>query len=238
MSLVSAAGIIGGIREYTYRGIQQLPIVLVSTSLIYTIATGSIAHLNIVFGMGILAPLYTMVVQTLIKAIMPSSHLWWRRAGSDTCNLVPSRSQELKLYDDKSISSDAIPSNWLTSLAFFMGYTISNAVDCLLAPADAKADEINHYKRNAQATIVLVTLSVFFILILGFRLYYMSGCEGSSGAGIIASIVIASGAGYGGKLMYDFSKVCGARSSDLFGILSQMLPPASLAPRPVVCTSS
>ena len=240
MSLASASGIIGGIKEYTYRGIQQLPIVLASTSLIYTMATGSIAHLNILLGMGILAPIYTLAMQQILRLVVPQSHLWWRRASNESCNLVSTRpSSSLAIFsDEKSVAGDAVPSYWLTSVAFFIGYTVSNAVDCLQAPADPNANEVNYDKRNAQATIVLVTLSIFFLCIIGFRLFYMGGCEGTGAGGIIAGLVIASGAGYGGKTMYDLSKVCGARSSDLFGILSQILPAASQAPKPIVCTSS
>jgi len=37
MSLTSASGIITGMKEYIYRGMQQLPIVLASTSLLFTV---------------------------------------------------------------------------------------------------------------------------------------------------------------------------------------------------------
>ena len=45
----------------------------------------------------------------------------------------------------------------------------------------------------------------------------------------------AAGIGYG---MYNFSRKCGARSSDLFGVLSQILPPSATSPHPVVCSAS
>ena len=45
----------------------------------------------------------------------------------------------------------------------------------------------------------------------------------------------AAGIGYG---MYNLSRKCGARSSDLFGVLSQILPPSATSPHPVVCTAN
>jgi len=52
MSLVSASGFITGVKEYIYRGIQEMPLVLILTSLLFVITTGSIAHLSLLLGHG------------------------------------------------------------------------------------------------------------------------------------------------------------------------------------------
>jgi hypothetical protein len=70
MSLVSASKLVGGIREYTYRGLQQLPIVIASTSFLLTVATGSMAHANVTIGMVGIIPVYTFIMQKFWGLIM------------------------------------------------------------------------------------------------------------------------------------------------------------------------
>lgn len=242
MSLVSASGFVGGIKEYVYRGIQQLPIVLASTSLVYTVATGSMAHLNLFAGLGVLMPIYTFLLQCLVQFIMnfvAKDTIFWKRASGDTCNLVPSGKQEtLSYYTSDPKGGGAVPSYWLMSIGFFIGYSISNAVDSLLTPAVAGANSVNHEKRNTQAIFIIVATSIFSVLIIGMRLFYMRGCEGTGWGGVAMSLVAATGAAAIGQGMYKFSRTCGARSSDLFGVLSQILPASASSPHPVVCTAN
>jgi hypothetical protein len=301
MSLVSATRIVGGLREYTYRGFQQLPIVIGSTSLLFTIATGSVAHGNIALGMGALMPAYTFALQTLITIIMNSEFMqsrfpnsvFWKRISSDSCKILPdfSKANKLSYYvPDKGFEYEgSVPSYWLMSIAFFIGYCISNAVDCLETPAESGSNEINYEKRNHHATLVIVTTVLFSFLLIICRLYFMPGCEGVNlsgdrliptavssgilllltiilsiytvikkqsmatwavplfvfgsfilsyylgGMGILLSLLAAFVAGSIGHGMYSLSKRCGARSSDLFGILSQILPLSATTPKPVVC---
>ena len=232
---------LGGLKEYVYRGLQQLPIVLASTSLIYTVATGSLAHLNIFAGMAFIIPIVTVILQQLIGFIcnffVPNS-IFWKRGGGDTCNMIPSGKQESLTYFDKAAPGGAVPSFWIMEISFFIGYCISNAVDSLLTPAAQGSSDINHEKRNTHAILVIVTTVIFSVLVLGMRLYFMHSCEGIHWGGFVLSFLGAAGAGGIGYGMYDLSKKCGARSSDLFGVLSQILPPSATSPHPVVCTAT
>ena len=242
MSLVSSTRLVGGLREYVYRGFQQLPLVLGSTSLLFTIATGSIAHANLALGMGILMPLYTWILQKWWGFTMNSiwkDSVFWKRSSSDTCRIIPdiSKSTTLEYYKPSQLDG-SVPSYWLTSIAFFAGFSISNAVDSLKTPMAAGSNEMNHEKRNTHAIIVIATTAIFLLLVFIARFYYMNGCEGVGGGGIFLSIFSAAGAAGIGHGMYTISKVCGARSSDLFGILSQILPASATSPKPVVCMAS
>jgi len=233
---------VGGVKEYIYRGIQQLPIILASTSLVYAVATGSMAHMNVFLGMALVIPLVTTILQALVGygagKIWPNS-IFWKRGGGDTCNMLPSGKQETLTYFDKNaLTGGAVPSYWMMGISYFIGYTISNAVDSLLTPAAPGSSNVNHEKRNTHAIFVIVATVIFSALILFVRLYYMRGCEGSSNYGIGLSLFFATwgaGIGYG---MYNFSKSCGARSSDLLGILSQILPPSATSPHPIVCAAT
>ena len=245
MSLVSASGFIGGIKEYTYRGIQQLPLILTATSLIFTLTTGSAVHANLTAGLAIIMPMYTMLMQLVLGFLMNRiypAEISWTRATGDTCDLVPGHDQgklkKFAMYDSSLVDKTAVPSYWLMSVGFFVGYAISNAIESLTMPAQPSANEDNHEKRHTHAIFIIIATLVFSVIILGVRLRYMGSCEGRGRLGLGLSILSATGAigiGYG---MYSLSKVCGARSSDLFGILSQILPASATSISPIVCSSS
>jgi hypothetical protein len=242
MSLVSASGFIGGMKEYTYRGIQQLPLVLTSTSLIFMITTGSVAHTNLALGLGILMPIYTFMLQTilgfLLKRFAPDNSASWTRSTGDTCDLVSSYSpKKLEFYVRPNASGESVPSYWLMSLAFFVGYSLTNAIDNLTTPAQPSSDENGHEKRSTQSVFVIIATVLFATLLLFVRFWYMRGCEGRGWLGILLSLGCATGAGVIGYSVYSLSKQCGARSSDLFGIMSQILPPAATTKNPIVCAS-
>jgi hypothetical protein len=242
MSLTSASKLVGGIKEYTYRGIQQLPIIIGGTSLLYTVTTGSLAHMNLAVGMGLVIPLYTYIFQAIIQFIMnyfwPHSIFWKRRTG-DTCDIIPNieKSTTLEYYTKDDTKNSVVPSYWLTGVSFFLGYALSNGVDSLTTPAAIGSNEIYHEKRNTHAIFLIVATVIFAVLILSTRFFYSSGCEGMGGGGFLLSLLGGLGAGGLGKAAYDFSRACGARTSDLFGILSQILPGTAKAPAPIVCTA-
>ena len=250
MSLGSAGTIVGGTKEYLYRGIQQLPIVLSATSLLFTITTGSIAHLNLSIGMVALMPIYTYVMQMTFDFI--NSKLganlftgpWWTRdkwtmSTSDVCRIVPPEGKPLlKFYSAQSIELNSVPSYRLMSISFFVGYCISNAVDIYTTPAENDADPKNKDRRTYQAVFLITSIVLLTCLVLGLRFRYMSGCEGRGLIGLIDSVLAAIGASVIGYGMYTISRKCGARSSDLFGVLSQVLPVSATSSNPTVCTSN
>jgi hypothetical protein len=152
--------------------------------------------------------------------------------------MIASDKQGEPAYYDKYNIGGAVPSFWIMEVAFFIGYCISNAVDSLLTPAAQGSSDINHEKRNTHAILVIVTTTIFSVLVLGMRLYFMKSCEGIHWGGLLISFIGATGAAGIGYGMYDLSRKCGARSSDLFGVLSQILPPSATSPHPVVCTAN
>jgi len=241
MSLTSASGIITGMKEYIYRGMQQLPIVLASTSLLFTVTTGSIAHLNLFLGLSVLMPLYTFMLQTIFSFLVPlisTDTISWKRATGDTCDLVGAL-RDKKITLDQFTKSDSIatPSYWITSLGFFFGYAASNIVDMFKHPSSDGASDVNKERRHSHSMFIAINISVFFLIIFATRLWFMRGCDGLGALGLIISYVSAFIASLLGYTTYDFSKQCGARSTDLFGVLSQLLPSSAGASNPIVCTT-
>jgi hypothetical protein len=123
------------------------------------------------------------------------------------------------------------------SIAFFIGYSITNAVDNLLTPAQPSSDSAGVEQRNTKSVFVIVATVLFAFSMLFVRFKLMSGCEGRGLLGICLSLISAVGAASIGYGIYNVSKLCGARSSDLFGILSQILPPSATTVNPIVCSS-
>ena len=241
MSLTSASGIITGMKEYIYRGMQQLPIVLASSSLLFTVTTGSIAHMNLFLGLSFLMPAYTFVVQCVLGIIMPfitKDIVSWKRSTGDTCDLVgTSRDKTITLEKFMTTTNAMVPSYWITSVGFFFGYAVSNIVDSFKHPSSEGASDVSKERRNHHSMFIAINISVFFLLIIGTRLWFMRGCDGLGALGVILSYVFAAIAFWLGYGIYDFSKSCGARSTDLFGVLSQLLPDSAGAKNPIVCTS-
>ena len=241
MSLVSASGFIGGLKEYMYRGIQQLPIVLAATSLLFTITTGSIAHANLAIGLIFIMPLFTWVSHLFYGAVFKKfypAEIFWRQSGSDTCNIIQSMEKRMVSYLDERKPSQPIPSYWLMSISFFIGYVLSNAVDSLNTPSEPNANSVQLEKRNSQAIYCIITTTVISILLLGLRFRMTRGCEGSGFIGIGCSMLSASVAAVIGYYIYFISRKCGARASDLLGVLSQILPASSYSVNPIVCAET
>jgi hypothetical protein len=243
MSLVSASGLIGNTKEYIYRGIQQLPLIMSLTSFMMTITTGSIAHATLFGGLTVLIPLFTFVSQYILGNILlwaiPQHKTEWSRSTVDVCKIIPGPEsfKKLEYYTYGANTNMSIaPSYWITSIGFVFGYFIMNGVDTLNVPIAPGANSIGRDKRYTQAIHIIVATSIIFSLIVGARFYFMGDCEGRGLIGYILGglfgfISILIGVG-----MYYASRACGARSSDLFGVLSQMLPASAMSPTPVVCT--
>ena len=241
MSLASASSLIGGVKEYMFRGLQQLPLVFALTSFIFTITTASVAHSTMFMGLAFLMPAYTGIIQALLrivlKAVIPEQETNWTRATGDICNIIPKHSQVTSLsYYTKSLTGGSVvPSYWITSVGFVFGYVIMNAIETLNLPPVAGADPVAHEKRNSQAVFLLTSICVFFFIVVGSRFYFMKECEGRGSLGLALGSIFGLSAVAIGVGIYYMSRACGARSSDLFGVLSQLLPASATASNPVVC---
>lgn len=238
MSLTSASTVVSGIKEYAYRGMQQLPIVLASTSLLFTVTTGSIAHANLFLGLSVLMPAYTFFLQSVLAFLMPlifTKGIFWNRSTGDTCDLVAVPSARPIRLEQFKQDTATVPSFWMTSVAFFFGYAFSNIVDSINQVPAENASDVSKERRSYQTTFIAVNTAVLLALLLFIRLWFMRGCDGLGTGGIVISLLAALGAGGIGAGIYKMSKECGARSTDLFGVLSQMLPESAGTKHPIVC---
>lgn len=237
MSLVSASGFIGGVKEYVYRGIQELPLVLILTSLLFVITTGSIAHSSLLFGLIVLMPIYRIILQGIgwyfLNMLSKDQQNDWTCSSGDTCNII-------RPYEKGLTSSpEVVPSYWILAIPFYFGYILMNAYDTYYAPNQRSTNAINKEKRNTQSLFLAAASIILFILLLGVRFTYMGDCEGKGPMGKMLSIFVFGGSAFViGTAIYSISRACGARSSDLFGVLSQIMPASANDMRPVVCSAT
>jgi hypothetical protein len=245
MSLVSASGLIGSTKEYIYRGIQQLPLIMALTSFMLSITTGSIAHSMLFVGLAFVMPSLTYIFKLLfdfaVTKIMPDKKDQLNRSIVDVCRVipVPDSFKKLDYYTFGTQANTSVaPSFWITSIGFMFGYFISNGFDTLSVPMVQGGDPVGHEQRYTQATHILISTFIFFLLIIFARFYYMGDCEGVGLFGKTIGIVCGLASfGIGGAL-YSISKACGARSSDLFGVLSKLMPASAMSPTPTACIAS
>lgn len=245
MSLVSASGLIGSTKEYMYRGIQQLPLIMALTSFMLTITTGSIAHCLLFFGLAFIIPAFTFgfrsFIQFVVNKLMPDKKDQLNRSIVDVCRVipVPDSFKKVEYYTFGTQANTSVaPSFWITSVGFMFGYFISNGFDTLSVPMVQGGDPVGHEQRYTQATHILISTFIFFLLIILARFYYMGDCEGVGLFGKTIGIVFGLASfGLGGAL-YSLSKACGARSSDLFGVLSKLMPASAMSPTPTACIAS
>ncbi|NBT09272.1 MAG: hypothetical protein EBS98_10840, partial [Chitinophagia bacterium] len=74
-----------------------------------------------------------------------------------------------------------------------------------------------------------------FIVLLIVRFSLMSSCEGTSTLALVISGFFGAASIAIGVGLYKISIQCGAKTSDMLGILSQILPAGATSPTPTVC---
>ena len=112
---------------------------------------------------------------------------------------------------------NVFPSYWMVHVLFFLSYLLANAVDVFKADSDSNASDWQVSNRKSKAVAVMIVLVLVMVALTVSR-YFLTGAETLGGV-LISLPVIAVGFGW-----YKLAKTCGARDSDIFGIIQQMTP--------------
>lgn len=246
-------GIISDIPVFLYGGLRSLPLALGGTMLILGLFTSNYAILFFLLGFLIVAPSATWIVNRIIPILC--NGLWfiayyisgksisepggWTEMSyfkipvGDICKLVIPYPTTNNRVEEVVISSE-----WMAMVSFFIGYIICNAlqlynIDMLnsasINSANASDTEVKVKKRKGQAMIALISIIIFALIVLGFRLN--QGCEKWIGA-----LLTAAGFGTAGYYWYNLlSKVGQGRLSDIFGIANRLLAPSAIKNGPIAC---
>jgi MFS family permease len=131
-----------------------------------------------------------------------------------------------------------ISSEWMAMVSFFIGYIICNALQLYnmdmsqsasLNSPDAPDTKMKEQKRKGQAMMALISIIIFALIVLCYRLN--QGCEKEVGV-----ILTAIGFGTAGYYWYDLlSQVGQGRLSDIFGIANRLLAPSAIKNGPIAC---
>jgi len=121
------------------------------------------------------------------------------------------------VQDSTSGDINVFPSYWMVHVIFFLSYLLANAHDVFIKEPDSGASSWQVSNRRSKAVAVLIVLSISMLSLILFR-YFLTGAETWGGAAL-SLFVIPIGFGW-----YQLAKVCGARESDIFGIIQQMTP--------------
>jgi hypothetical protein len=249
-------GIISDLRVFLYGGLRSLPFTLGGTMLILGLFTSNYAILFFLLGFLIAAPLATWVVNRFLpllynglwyivyyisllfgNGIQKPGHLldipYFKVPIEDICKLVIPYPTTNNKVEEVVISSE-----WMAMVSFFVGYVICNALQLYntnmsnsasINSANASDTEAKVKKRKGQAMIALISIILFALIVLGFRLN--EGCEKWIGA-----LLTAAGFGTAGYYWYDLlSKVGQGRLSDIFGIANRLLAPSAIQNGPIAC---
>ena len=136
---------------------------------------------------------------------------------SDVCGILPGT--------HSSVSK--VPSLYISHIAFFVGYLLTNAK--LLYNQSTESGVLDDNRRNRTSMVIVIAV-LSYILLTVFRAY-ITKCDSALGIFFTTSIFMSLG-----FIWYKLAEICGARNSDLLGISTSILPD-NAKKTPVVCAS-
>jgi hypothetical protein len=225
--------IICGARNFLDQGFRSLPTILGGATLLLGLTQGNLNFLFFFVGLFIVAPLGALITNGLTEFLFSNfftfipQELWLVRGGSsDQCSMFTVFPSNLP-----ATAMNAVPSYWMTIVAFFFFYLFANAVNLYTKQSTSKAPKDAVDARRAQAMIGMIMLGITGTVFTILR-YAKTGCE--TGLGVLVSILLGGSLGYG---WYEFMRSCGlGRLDDLFGISNRILPLQSQEDNtPVTC---
>lgn len=194
---------------------MALPLLLVSFTAFIAIGLGNMGLFILFIGQAVLVPIVVGVFNWFVQKRFGPSAL----PPSDIGQLVPSA---------LITSTSAAPSYWMAHVLFFLGYLLANSVDIYNLPVDSSAPDWQVRNRKMKAATVMSVI-VLLLIVLPLLRKIVTGTE--TWGGIALAFASCGTLGYG---WYQFAAQCGARASDVFGIVQQM-PPASDSSTPTTC---
>ncbi len=208
---------------------KSLPLLLIAFITFLTFGLGNTSLLLLLSGQIFIVPFVTELAHFVTNS-SPSLALLERNPIS-------------QLVAGDNVPVNVFPSYWMAHMSFFFGYILANAADMfaedpkvvLQLVAGASSDAVKASvaqkmtARKEKAQMLLITLSVFFVLLTLSRVI-ATGAE--TLGGVLFAFFILGGIGAG---WYFGAQAMGAVNSDIFGISMQMMSPDSAATKPKTC---
>jgi hypothetical protein len=240
----SLKGIISDVHTFLYGGMTTLPLTIAGTMLILGLFTANYAILFFLIGYLIGVPIVSAILNFIVSLIFTPGVKYnifgyifgnpFEGMDSDICKVVQSPGKNVNA--GKQIIQFASP--WLSMVTFFLGYLLTNAlklysmttIDGAITVKSEGADVTNKVSnRKTQALIALVSIAVFALAVMAFRMY--TSCDSG-----LSALLGAGAFGTAGYYWYQLLSLVGQdRLSDLFGIANRLLPPSAIENKPIAC---
>lgn len=229
----SLKDLITDIRVFLYGGLRTLPIAIAGTLIILGLMSANYAMLFFLIGFLIIVPLSSILINLVAGLI--GIDKYFNVTQTDICQMkIPFITDAFNSV--KSETSMTFSSLWVSLMAFFFGYIITNGIELYKRPAYNNEISLSKTEappgvstRTSQALISIITTALMFMAVMGYRFY--TGCE--TKLGMVISIIIFGALGH---VWYRaLSKVGEDRLSDLFGIANRLLPETAIDDSPIAC---
>ena len=189
-----------------------LPLLLINFTAFLAMAIGSPSLFMLLIGQLLL--LCTTFLFHIVGDIAALAFPWLKPhifVTSDRANLLQSGS-------GITLDVNVLPSYWMVQVLFFLSYLLANAQSVYEMEADPNANEWQVTNRRMKAITITILITTVMIGLVSVR-WRLTGAETIAGVAIAAIAGIGVGFGW-----YELAKLCGARDSDIFGIIPQMSP--------------
>jgi hypothetical protein len=205
-------------KEYLVRGISLFPILIATVSFVLFAGLGNTAFLFLFIGLGFLVPILVYILNLGASVALESFPNIWAVKGTDC--MFRNGSDGVK---------SAFPSYWMSGTVFFIVYFLLNAYTLYTRPSAENAPEDKVRLRKTQASIAMFVVTIIGLALVGMRLF-SSSCETPIGA------LVGIGVGFVGVWWFKVLQACSAdRLTDLFGIVSKIVPDSSTNRMKKIC---
>jgi hypothetical protein len=209
------------VRSTILLAFKALPLLLISFIGFIAVGLGNLSLFLLFIGHATIVPLITEL-----------SHYGTAKYGqlsvpNDISQLVPLSPTSGTSYNTPV---NVMPTYWMANLAFFFGYLLMNAIEIYRLPAAPQAADWMIISRKTRAATLIASSLVLLFTFSAIR-YSLTGTE--TLGGIAFAIVVLGGSG---MAWYQLAtNVLGARNSDIFGVVQQMVSQNTGDTKPVTC---
>lgn len=197
------------IRTATNLFFVTLPLILINISIFFAAALGNLGLTMLAVGQAVVVPLAVALVRFFTGFLGEYA----KKPASDLGQLVTSEPYTTDTFN-------VAPSWWTAQIAFFFFYLFSNAMDVYNIPpvSDSPLEEWRVENRKGRASMIM-GISIFMLIFLLMMRILVTDLETKTG--MLIGLVTMAPLAYG---WYQAAVAAGARKSDVFGIVQQMVP--------------
>ena len=197
------------VRANILKGFESLPLLIASFIGFAAIGLGNMGLFLLFIGQAVIVPVIIELIHFVTK--VADTHLSVSQLGLEPAIDFTTGSPTWATFRNPT------PSYWLGQMWFLFGFLLSNAVTLYATPAESGTEDWRKIARQSKTAMLIATITLFALVATLLR-YYATGSENITGIAIAVFGLGGAGAGW-----YQLVQLCGARTSDVFGISTQTL---------------